>query len=96
MFPLAMPWGWPLPIGLARLKVTPLSLLMRPSFGLHDPHPLGGPIPGADGSQAHDSEPQGPYCLLPAARTPLPTHSRPASARAGAPTLFWSRSHGDL
>ena len=71
---------------------------MRPSFGLQDPHPLGpiGPIPRTGGPQSHEGEPQGPYCLLPAAGAPLPTHSRPAPAWAGAPTLAWSRSHGDL
>jgi hypothetical protein len=80
---------------LARLNAIPLLVLMRPSFGLQDPHPQGGPIPGADGPQAHDSEPQGPYCLLPAGGAPPATHSRPASARSSAPTLAWSRSHGD-
>ena len=52
-------------------------------------------MPGADGPQAPDGEPQGPYCLLPVRRAALATHARPASARPGAPTLVWNRSHGD-
>ena len=68
---------------------------MRRSFWLRESDPQGGPSSGADSQQASQPDPIGPYCLLPAPGASQSTPARPAPANASAPTLAWSRSHGD-
>ena len=68
---------------------------MQRSPWLREPRPQGSPIQWADPQQASPSEPVGPYCLLPTPGAPQPIALRPAPASPNAPTLAWSRSHGD-